>query len=107
MLQGLWTVAFSTRAGAGYGVVLFGEGRMAGGDSGFYWTGDYRIENGTLRGRLTFKSHSGQPHPSILGPSIREQTIEVSAAIPASMEVGANFTITGPAGFNARLTRRE
>ena len=38
--EGLWLVEFSTQIGQGTGVVVLTKGKILGGDSNYYYTGD-------------------------------------------------------------------
>jgi len=43
-MQGLWTIEFGSSTGRfGAGVVVFKEGRVMGGDSGYYYIGTYSL----------------------------------------------------------------
>ena len=104
-MEGFWSVAFSGRQGAGYGVVVFNGNRLFGGDSSFYWTGTLKVEGGRLEATIRARSHSGHPVPSVLGTSSADFSFQLVATVPASSEVGATFTASS-AGFQAKLTRR-
>ncbi len=44
-MNGLWTVEFGSSAGIfGGGVAVFSDGRVLGGDSGYYYTGSYQVQ---------------------------------------------------------------
>ena len=59
-LDGLWTIQFEVagewRSG---GVVIFEAGRVAGGDSHYYYYGHCAERNGTLAGEARIINHSG------------------------------------------------
>jgi hypothetical protein len=44
MEQGLWTAIFSSGSLAGGGVVYLSGGRLVGGDSQFYFAGEYKFD---------------------------------------------------------------
>jgi hypothetical protein len=46
------------KRGQAKGVVVLCEGRIMGGDSYFYYTGNYTFRNGKWRGELTVNQHS-------------------------------------------------
>jgi hypothetical protein len=107
-MEGLWSIAFSTPLGANYGVAFFtAESNFVGGDSVFYWTGTISSQAGRLVAKLTGRSHSGRPMPTILGTSAAEFSLELGGEFPASLGIGTTFKITGPSGFVATLTRRN
>lgn len=106
-MEGLWSVAFSTQMGAGYGVVFFtSEASFVGGDSAFYWTGAFSTKNGRAQIKLDGHSHSGRPAPSVLGMTVKDFTLDLQGDIPASPTVGSSFKVSGPGGLFATLTRR-
>jgi hypothetical protein len=59
--NGLYTVETDmTDGGRGHatGVIVLVDGRIAGGDTHFYYTGSYKAENGKWRGELTTFQHA-------------------------------------------------
>jgi hypothetical protein len=53
-MEGLWTVEFGSSAGMfGGGVVVFRDGKILGGDSLYYYVGEYSFQAGTLKATLT------------------------------------------------------
>lgn len=106
-MEGLWSAAFSTQLGAGYGVVFFtSEVTFVGGDSAFYWTGSFSTHNGRATIKLDGHSHSGRPAPSVLGMTVN-LTLDLQGEMPTSPGVvGSSFKVSGPGGLVATLTRR-
>lgn len=52
-MNGLWTVEFGSSTGSfGGGVVVLNEGKILGGDSLYYYEGEYVLEGRTLRATL-------------------------------------------------------
>lgn len=52
-MDGLWTAEFGSSAGIfGGGVVVFREGKILGGDSTYFYTGDYRLQGSTFSATL-------------------------------------------------------
>ena len=106
-MEGLWSVAFSTPLGAGYGVVFFtSEVEFVGGDSAFYWTGLFTTRNGRASVKLKGHSHSGRPAASVLGMTVAEFEIDLEGDLPAGSGVGSSTRVTGANGLVATLTRR-
>ena len=59
--NGLYTIDIEmTDGGHGraHGVIVLREGRIAGGDSYFYYTGSYRTDHGKWRGELITNEHT-------------------------------------------------
>lgn len=51
MIDGLWTVEFiSTLNRAGQGVLVFNNGRLLGGDAGYYYSGSYKVTGSRIEG---------------------------------------------------------
>jgi hypothetical protein len=106
-MEGLWSVAFSTPIGAGYGVVFFtSEIDFLGGDSAFYWTGSFTPKNSRASVKLKGHSHSGRPAASVLGVSVADFDIDLEGDLPASSGVGSSTKVSGPNGLVATLTRK-
>jgi hypothetical protein len=106
-MEGLWSVAFSTPVGAGYGVVFFtSEVDFYGGDSAFYWTGSFTTKNSRATVNLKGHSHSGRPAASVLGMSVADFDLNLEGDLPPSSGVGDSLKVSGPNGLVATLTRR-
>lgn len=53
MVEGLWTVEFiSTMNLFGNGVLVLSNNRLLGGDAGYYYSGQYNINNGNISGEV-------------------------------------------------------
>ncbi len=54
MFNGLWTVEFTTTINRyGRGVLVINEGRLLGGDNGYYYTGTYNIDGNSFDGEIS------------------------------------------------------
>lgn len=59
MIDGLWTVEFSSSIGLfGMGVVVIKDNRVLGGDEGYYYYGNCYLEDSNFHGELTVKRHN-------------------------------------------------
>lgn len=68
MINGLWSVQFSSSSGSfGGGIVVFQNGKVYGGDLGYYYIGSYKIEDDLISGEVAVANYSGAPH-SVFGP---------------------------------------
>ena len=59
-LEGLWAVRFESSSrfvGAGGGVVVFETNRVFGGDSGWYYLGEYKVINGEIEASMEVRHH--------------------------------------------------
>lgn len=76
MIEGLWSVSFATvdqpQNQVGAGVVVFETQRIFGGDSAYFYVGNYSISSGTnrLSAEVTINHYFGPPS-SIFGPFSR------------------------------------
>ncbi len=79
MLNGFWSVTFSTNADIGAGVVTILNGDAMGGDSGFTYIGNIGAgENGAVSGELQVSRHSTFLDPVI--PGMDHYTLVVSGS---------------------------
>ncbi len=52
-MDGLWTAEFGSSVGIfGGGVVVFQDGKLLGGDGGYFYTGEYTLEGDTFNAQL-------------------------------------------------------
>ncbi len=53
MIDGLWTVEFiSTINRSGKGVLVLNNGRLLGGDEGYYYSGTYQVTGAKIQGKV-------------------------------------------------------
>jgi len=53
MIDGLWTAEFGSSVGVfGGGVAVFKDGRILGGDGGYFYLGDYQVTGNSLRATI-------------------------------------------------------
>jgi len=53
MVNGLWIVEFiSTLNRFGFGVIVLNNGRLLGGDAGYYYSGEYDINDNMIQGKI-------------------------------------------------------
>lgn len=100
-LEGLWQMTMDTVQEYGSGVLVFSSGRILGGDAGYYYTGHYRQEDGTLVVTLQ-GSHYPHQRPAA---HVQEFSLEVEGPMDAS-----NMSLTGsvlemPSRVSMQLTR--
>ncbi|MCT4657187.1 MAG: hypothetical protein N4A65_15425 [Cohaesibacter sp.] len=69
MKTGLYKIQFQTSLGNGDGVVYMKDGKIWGGDSTIYYTGEYTAEGETLSASVTTGRHAGaaSSDPSVFG----------------------------------------
>jgi len=53
MFNGLWTIEFiSTMNRFGAGVLVLNDGRLLGGDNGYYYLGNYEVKDNNVQGNV-------------------------------------------------------
>ncbi len=74
VLSGLWTIEFSTNAGdMPGGVFIFQKGRIYGGNSGFFYLGNYIIDSDSINAKIEVVNSSSGANP-IFG-SLKNSTL--------------------------------
>lgn len=106
MLEALWTVEFLSNLGAtGAGVVVFETGRVFGGDTQYYYLGDYKIEGETVSGEAEITHYGDQPY-SVFGP-MKKFRIKVSGKLSVPvMELKGHLVDNPSMKIVMRLTKR-
>ncbi len=76
--SGLWSVIFGTANGnIATGVMVFDDHRIAGGDSNFYDTGNYRCDGDEITAQIKV-AHYGFSTGTIAGPIRRGGTLQLN-----------------------------
>jgi hypothetical protein len=109
--NGLYTVETDmTDGGRGHatGVIVLVDGRIAGGDTHFYYTGSYKAENGKWRGELTTFQHA-KPTGVLLLFGGREVTCGFTGTYTDDSAVVSGTALVGKTSvlFETRLKFRE
>ena len=55
-LDGLWTAQFTGKEVAGSGVVVFSNGKLFGGETGFYYIGTYESDGKVVKARVMIRN---------------------------------------------------
>jgi hypothetical protein len=92
-IEALWSVHFATQGGAGGGVVIFETGKIFGGDSQYYWVGNYTVQNGQLIADIDVSHYSGPPY-SVFGP-LQKFRLNLRASPPSTSGSGTTMQATG------------
>jgi hypothetical protein len=109
--NGLYTIQIEmTEGGQGraHGVIVLIDGRIAGGDSYFYYTGTYSGERGKWRGELTTTEHTRTAGVLPLFGG-REVTCGFTGSYSADAAMVNGTALVGKTSvmFNARLALRS
>ncbi|AGA31986.1 hypothetical protein TVNIR_0274 [Thioalkalivibrio nitratireducens DSM 14787] len=103
MASGVYFIKFkSIVGGLGLGVIVLDDGRLHGGDTGYYYRGVYRIHRGTMVAMIEVTYYRG-PRDSAFGGTINRCTLLLKGGLNAR-----GFELTGEmrerAGMKMTLT---
>lgn len=107
-MNGLWTVEFGSSAGiAGAGVAVFRDGKIMGGDSGYYYIGEYRLDSNHIVGSLNVIPFAPNIQ-SVFGTTGRTLKLKLdgSLASPTSATLQGYPEDMPNMKFGAKLTKR-
>jgi len=106
MLEALWSVEFVSNVQAlGAGVAVFETGRVFGGDSQYYYLGDFRVVNGVIQADIEVNHYFG-PLSSVFGPLKKFNLKLTGQSNTPVMELGG-FLVENPQfQIHMRLTKR-
>ncbi len=106
MIEALWSIEFIANTGDfGAGVVVFESGRLFGGDSGYFYVGNYRISAGILTAEVIVNHYSG-PFNSVFG-SLTKFTLSLSGQVNQNTFDVIGTTKEFPGNIYCRLTHRS
>ena len=108
-IDGIWAAEFIVPGDMGTGVVFLQNGLIFGGDTGYYYKGNFKLESDQIVGRVTISHHSGEK-VSIFGP-ISSITMELEGRYGEPWIVGqlrhpANFSVSASVKLR-RIERRS
>ena len=105
-ITGLWTARFSTSLGSGSGVLSISDGRIAGGDSNYYYSGSYRVDpvRKSVSGSLRVVHFYG-PLTAVFGP-VRDISLTFVGAIGEDLIIATALSATH-SELQIRLERVE
>jgi T3SS negative regulator,GrlR len=106
MLNGIYSVAFSSAAGqlGTGGVVAFIDGRAYGGDAGYYYKGTMNIDGQTATGQIHVAPHNERTE-SIFGP-LTEFDLQLSGNVTEdSFSLGGD--VIGHPGMAIKVNGRK
>jgi len=108
MIEGLWTVEFRTSiGGVGFGTVIFEkDGRVAGGDAGYYYMGSYTLDQDKITGEVRVQRHNPR-EVSVFGP-LEHGDLKISGTIQgSSMTVSGQLTQNPGVEITIKATKQE
>jgi hypothetical protein len=100
MVEGLWTIEFTSAIGFGTGIMVLTDRRLLGGDAGYYYSGEYTVEDHHIAGRaeiVRFDRNS----LSVFG-NMDSFTLDFSGEISEGSIVGV-ASLTDQPGLKAQI----
>lgn len=108
-MEGLWTAEFGSSKGIfGGGVAIFRDGKLMGGDGGYFYLGEYTVIENTLKAVIEVRPFVDN-YKSVFGTINEKLTLELEG----SLEDQDHATAQGyPRGmrdlaFGVKLTKRS
>lgn len=84
-VEALWAVEFVTDNGNySAGVVVFETGRVLGGDSVFFYTGDFTLKDNTIQANIKVRHHGKLPPMSVWKQNDPEFDVRISGTFSES-----------------------
>lgn len=107
-MEGLWTAEFGSTAGIfGGGVAVFRDGRIMGGDGGYFYLGEYTLRENTLQASIEVQPFIDN-YRSVFGTMNQKMTLELVGSLQDKDHAIAQGHPKGMPHlrFGVKLTRR-
>jgi hypothetical protein len=106
VVEGFWTMRFEGPQVAGTGVVMMKANKLYGGESGFYYIGNYEVDGNIFKARIAVKNFDPKM-PSGFGIK-GDYEMDVSGVVKDDSNMTGTAMITGAPQYNIgiRLTKR-
>lgn len=108
MIEGLWTAEFGSSTGVfGGGVAVLQDGKVMGGDGGYYYVGEYTLTNGIFRATIQVKPFI-QNYESVFQTMNQPFTLDLSGSVLDENLLKAQGQAKGMPGltFGVKLVKR-
>lgn len=98
-VEGLWSLTFKGigvqgQEDYGAGVVIFESCKLFGGDSSYFYLGDYNIHHDALTANVRVVNYV-HGMPNVFGLDVNEYELDVIAQVPSSVTVGCSVRCAG------------
>jgi hypothetical protein len=104
-LDGLWIVQFTGKDILGSGVVVFSNGKVFGGETGFYYIGTYEVDSKVVKARVMIRNFDPNI-PSGFGID-GDYEMDVSAMLQDNQMTGTAMITDQPQhSLGIRLTKK-
>ena len=107
-MEGFWTAEFGSSSGIfGGGAVVFREGKIVGGDSTYYYTGEYSVSGNTFKATLKISPFI-EGAESVFKTVGRDLTLDLEGSLTPDGRLIAQGRPREMPGLNfgAKLTKR-
>ncbi len=107
-MEGFWTAEFGSSTGIfGGGAVVFREGKLMGGDSTYYYTGEYAVSGNTFKATLRLSPFI-EGAESVFKTVGRDLTLDIEGSLtPDGRLIAQGRPREMPSlNFGAKLTKR-
>jgi len=103
LIDGLWTAKIEAGGNSTSGVLVFANGKVLGGDSGFVWTGSFKLSGDSLKVDLHVKNYDPSVPPRLFGATeydvrifgtVQNEKIVATGTSPVYHGVGVNMVLT-------------
>ncbi|HSZ61461.1 MAG TPA: GrlR family regulatory protein [Terriglobales bacterium] len=104
-LDGLWIVQFTGKNILGSGVTVFNNGKVFGGETGFYYIGTYEIDGKVVKARVVIRNFD----PAIASGFgiVGDYEMDVSAMLQDNQMTGTAMITNQPQhSLGIRLTKK-
>ena len=106
MIEGLWTVQYFGPQGNSGGVIVLTNGRILGGDSGFYYIGSYELKGDVVKGKVSVKNFDPSI-PNVIGV-VGDFDLLIEGRVQGNSIEGTGALATAPsAKIVVRLMKRS
>lgn len=104
-LDGLWIVQFTGKEILGSGVAVFNNGKVLGGETGFYYIGNYESDGKVVKARVVIRNFD-PAMPSGFG-IVGDYEMDVSAMLQDNQMTGTAMITDKPQhSLGIRLTKK-
>jgi hypothetical protein len=105
MVEGFWIVQFEGTQGGGSGVAVLMKGQILGGESGFTYTGSYKVNEKSITARVCVRRFLPEV-PSLVG-TVGDYELDLAGTIEGDViRASASLVNLQGAGMALKLTKK-
>lgn len=108
MIEALWSVEFKMSATqvTGAGVVIFESQRIFGGDSNYFYTGDYSLDGNDLTANIKVTHYNGEAN-NVFGTGREIVSLNVKGTLEDNSFTASAYMIDESKSIDVILTKRS